>query len=207
MNSKPIIPSIPTMTSAPSVGASHPLDPADGQTPLRPRRAFLADLGMGFTGLALGTLLQREARAASSALWTPPDGRPHFTPKAKNVIWLFMNGGVSHIESFDPKPMLTKYAGKTIAETPFASVQDPKKLALERLVVPDANGNPSLARSPSAARKMRLSGPLLRLGSSQERLSRPSAVGRKSRRSTSSRVCITIASSWKPSLRSPSTSR
>ena len=129
------------MTSAPSVGASHPLSPADGQTSLRPRRAFLADLGMGFTGLALGTLLQREAGAASSALWTPPDGRPHFTPKAKNVIWLFMNGGVSHMESFDPKPMLTKYAGKTIAETPFASVQDPKKLALERLVVPDANGN------------------------------------------------------------------
>ena len=96
---------------------------------------------MGFTGLALGTLLQREAGAASSPLWTPPDGRPHFTPKAKNVIWLFMNGGVSHMESFDPKPMLTKYAGKTIAETPFASVQDPKKLALERLVVPDANGN------------------------------------------------------------------
>jgi hypothetical protein len=37
--------------------------------------------------------------------------------------------------------MLTKYAGKTIAETPFASAQDPKKLAIERLVVPDANGN------------------------------------------------------------------
>lgn len=72
MNSRPSTPSIPTMTSAPSVGASRPLDPTDGQTPLRPRRAFLADLGMGFTGLALGTLLQREARAASSALWTPP---------------------------------------------------------------------------------------------------------------------------------------
>lgn len=105
-----------------------------------PRRAFLADLGMGFTGLALGALLQREARANSDS-WSPPTGQPHFTPKAKSVIWLFMNGGVSHMESFDPKPMLTKYAGKTIAETPFASVQDPKKLAIERLVVPDANGN------------------------------------------------------------------
>lgn len=52
-----------------------------------------------------------------------------------------MNGGVSHVESFDPKPMLTKYAGKTISETPFASTQDPEKLAIERLVVPDANGN------------------------------------------------------------------
>jgi len=83
--------------------------------------------------------MQRESRAAVG--WSGPDGRPHFQPKAKSVIWLFMNGGVSHMESFDPKPMLTKYAGKTIAETPFASVQDPAKLALERLVVPDANGN------------------------------------------------------------------
>jgi hypothetical protein len=104
-----------------------------------PRRAFLADLGLGFTGLALGAMMQRESRAAAG--WSGPDGRPHFQPKAKSVIWLFMNGGVSHMESFDPKPMLTKYAGKTIAETPFASVQDPAKLALERLVVPDANGN------------------------------------------------------------------
>lgn len=45
------------------------------------------------------------------------------------------------MESFDPKPMLSKYGGKTISETPFAEVQDPKKLALERLVVPDGNGN------------------------------------------------------------------
>ena len=37
--------------------------------------------------------------------------------------------------------MLSRYAGKTIAETPFADAQDPKKLAVERLVVPDANGN------------------------------------------------------------------
>ncbi|MFM8357727.1 MAG: DUF1501 domain-containing protein, partial [Verrucomicrobiota bacterium] len=105
------------------------------------RRTFLADLGMGFTGLALGALLHREGWAATGAGWTPPDGKPHFTPRAKSVIWLFMNGGVSHLESFDPKPMLNRYAGKTIAETPFAAVQDPKKLAIERLVVPDANGN------------------------------------------------------------------
>jgi hypothetical protein len=48
---------------------------------------------------------------------------------------------MSHMESFDPKPMLTQYAGKTIAETPFADVQNPKRLAIERLVVPDGNGN------------------------------------------------------------------
>ncbi|HAB16923.1 MAG TPA: DUF1501 domain-containing protein [Verrucomicrobiota bacterium] len=115
--------------------------PTTHRLPLLPRRTFLADLGMGFTGLALGAILQRDAQAESGAAWTPPDGSPHFAPKAKSVIWLFMNGGVSHMESFDPKPMLNQYAGKTIAETPFASVQDPKKLALERLVVPDANGN------------------------------------------------------------------
>jgi hypothetical protein len=52
-----------------------------------------------------------------------------------------MNGGVSHLETFDPKPMLDKYAGKTIGETPFQSVQDPAKLALARVVVKgDANG-------------------------------------------------------------------
>src|SRR5690349_18153251 len=104
------------------------------------RRTFLADVGLGFTGLALGSILHRDASAKESG-WTTPRGLPHFAPKAKSVIWLFMNGGVSHLESFDPKPMVTKFAGKTIAETPFADTQNPKKLAVERLIVPDANGN------------------------------------------------------------------
>jgi hypothetical protein len=104
------------------------------------RRAFLADLGLGFTGLALGAMLHRDGYASPSA-WSPPDGKPHFPPKAKSVIWLFMNGGVSHMETFDPKPMLTKYAGKTIAETPYKDAQDPEKLKLARVtVVNDANG-------------------------------------------------------------------
>src|SRR5580704_1623631 len=90
------------------------------------RRAFLADVGMGFTGLALGALLARDgvARADTAAAWTPPDGKPHFAPKAKSVIWLFMVGGASHVESFDPKPALNQYAGKTIAETPFKATLD-----------------------------------------------------------------------------------
>lgn len=102
----------------------------------QPRRQFLT----GFGSLALGAILARDGYGADGE-WAPPTGRPHFPSKAKSVIWLFMNGGMSHMESFDPKPMLTKYAGKTIAETPFAETQDPKKLAIERLVVPDANGN------------------------------------------------------------------
>lgn len=104
------------------------------------RRTCLADLGMGFTGVALAAMLHRDGFASESG-WQPPTGEPHYAPKAKSVIWLFMNGGVSQVESFDPKPMLNKYAGKTIAETPFAEVQAPEKLALERLLVPDGNGN------------------------------------------------------------------
>src|SRR6185295_4761220 len=87
------------------------------------RRSFLADTGMGFTGLALGAMLFRERQArGSEAGWLPPDGRPHFSPRAKSVIWIFLCGGVSHLESFDVKPELNKYAGKSIGETPYAKV-------------------------------------------------------------------------------------
>ena len=85
-------------------------------------------MGMGFTGLALGAMLARDGvvRANDEPVWHPPDGQPHFAPKAKSVIWLFMNGGMSHMESFDPKPELTKYAGKSINETPYAETQNPE---------------------------------------------------------------------------------
>lgn len=81
------------------------------------RRQFLADTGMGFTGLALGSLLAGEGitRAAS----VMPSGLPEIAPKAKSVIWLFMMGGTSHVESFDPKPALNRHADKTFEETPF----------------------------------------------------------------------------------------
>src|SRR5262245_17149720 len=88
------------------------------------RRAFLADLGMGFTGLALGAMLHRDGIARADDGWGPPDGKPHFAPKAKNVIWLFMVGGASHVESFDPKPELNVHAGKTIEETPYKATLD-----------------------------------------------------------------------------------
>src|SRR4051794_36246731 len=86
------------------------------------RRTFLADVGLGFTGLALGAMLHRDGVARADSPHAP---RP--TPRAKSVIWLFMNGGVSHLESFDPKPALAKYAGKTVDESPFkkAVVESP----------------------------------------------------------------------------------
>src|ERR1700722_5670128 len=84
------------------------------------RRVFLTDCGMGFTGLVLGAMFQRNGKAAATAdTWSPPDGKPHFAPKAKRVIWMFMLGGVSHVDTFDPKPALNKYAGKNISETPY----------------------------------------------------------------------------------------
>ena len=76
---------------------------------------------MGLTGLALGALLP-ERRERQKTTGSPPDGKPHFQPKAKRVIWLFMLGGVSHVESFDPKPALNKYAGKQLSETPHKDV-------------------------------------------------------------------------------------
>ena len=79
------------------------------------RRQFLADCGLGFTGLALGALLDGQLQGADSAKL------PHVTPRAKSVIWFFMNGGTSHMESFDPKPALNKYAGLTIEESPYKS--------------------------------------------------------------------------------------
>jgi hypothetical protein len=90
------------------------------------RRTFLADLGMGFTGLVLGTMLGQDRAAAegSHTEWFPPDGKPHFTPKARSVIWIFLSGGFSHLETFDPKPALNKYAGKTFSQTPFPSPFD-----------------------------------------------------------------------------------
>src|SRR5688572_15286114 len=86
------------------------------------RRSFLADTGMGFTGLALGAMLFRDGVARGAESWQPPDGQPHFAPRAKSVIWIFLCGGLSHVESFDVKPALTQYAGKSIDETPFAGV-------------------------------------------------------------------------------------
>jgi hypothetical protein len=70
---------------------------------------------MGFTGLALGALLHRDGIARADA----PDGRPHLPPKAKSVIWIFLSGGYSHLETFDPKPALNRYAGMTFDKTPF----------------------------------------------------------------------------------------
>ncbi|MEX2671981.1 MAG: DUF1501 domain-containing protein [Phycisphaeraceae bacterium] len=87
----------------------------------RTRREFLWEAGGGFAGVALAGMLQRDgffanrAQAASAAAPSPLMPRPpHFKPKAKNVIFLFMYGGPSQMDLFDYKPELQKRDGQTV---------------------------------------------------------------------------------------------
>lgn len=94
---------------------------------------------MGFTGLALGAMLFRDrAKAEPTQGSRVLAGAAHFRPQAKSVIWIFLCGGVSHLESFDVKPELNRYAGKSIEETPYKEVLDPKRV--EKNIV---GGNPN----------------------------------------------------------------
>lgn len=106
------------------------------------RRDALGRIGRGCLANGLGAIALQSLLTTETTAKTNDDHRSaHFAPKAKSVIWLFMRGGVSHLESFDPKPALDRFAGKTIPETPFADVQDPEKLSRVRVVVVnDANG-------------------------------------------------------------------
>lgn len=79
------------------------------------RRRFMADSGMGFSGLAAAAMLAQDGVVRGAV----PSGQHHFPPRAKSVIWVFLSGGYSHMETFDPKPALNKYAGKTYSETPY----------------------------------------------------------------------------------------
>ena len=94
------------------------------------RRDFLRRSGVGFGSLALTGMLSadgeplmaddelREGKSAGSGPLQNPNPMfpkpPHFAPRAKAVIHLFMNGGPSHIDTFDPKPELTKLHGKSL---------------------------------------------------------------------------------------------
>ncbi|MBI3667971.1 MAG: DUF1501 domain-containing protein [Acidobacteria bacterium] len=74
------------------------------------RREALRKMGSGFGMLGLAGLVGKSSPAAG-----PLDVKPtNFPPKAKHVIFLFLNGGPSHVDTFDPKPMLTKYHGQPI---------------------------------------------------------------------------------------------
>ncbi len=80
------------------------------------RREFLSRAAGGFGSLALATMLADEARAEGVASDADPLAakEPHFASKAKRVIFLYMTGGVSHVDSFDYKPQLFANHGKQI---------------------------------------------------------------------------------------------
>lgn len=89
------------------------------------RRSFLASAGGGAGMIAAAGLAQAE---------TVPTGT-HFEPRAKRVIWLFMHGGPSHVDLFDPKPALTKYAGQPLPAS-FGSVLTRRDVAKNPLLAP-----------------------------------------------------------------------
>ena len=108
-----------------------PSDPVAGSFCRRTRREFLWEAGAGFTGVALAGLLSGDgffgrtvrgesardpARAFANPLAPKP---PQFAPRAKSVIFLFMYGGPSHVDTFDYKPELYQLDGKTIAIKTF----------------------------------------------------------------------------------------
>src|SRR5579864_2633659 len=99
------------------------------------RRAFLGRSSAGMGLVALASLLKpdlvRGADDKKPERWTGAVHPLHFAPKAKRVIWLYMAGGPSHLETFDHKPQLAEMNGKPMPESftkgqPIAQLQGQK---------------------------------------------------------------------------------
>jgi hypothetical protein len=88
------------------------------------RRELLRRSGMGFGMLGLAGLLSSRAQGASDDLNPLAPKKPHYRARAKQVVHLFMNGGPSHVDTFDPKPLLDKYHGKAL---PSANLRTERK--------------------------------------------------------------------------------
>src|SRR4051812_19582773 len=100
------------------------------------RRDFLTRAGGGFGMLALGALLEQQGLLGGTPEISSLAAKtPHFPAKAKHVIYLFMHGGPSHLDTFDPKPLLEKLNGQRLP----ASLRD------VRLQFTDASDAPLLA--------------------------------------------------------------
>ncbi|HEY2159594.1 MAG TPA: DUF1501 domain-containing protein, partial [Isosphaeraceae bacterium] len=106
-------------------------EPRPHSRPTRTRREFVRDSFCGFGGLALAAMLHEEQARASSGDPLAPKS-PHLPAKARAVIFLFMAGGPSHLETFDPKPLLNKLEGqprpKEFGEAKYQFVQRDAKL-------------------------------------------------------------------------------
>jgi uncharacterized protein (DUF1501 family) len=87
--------------------------------------------------MALNALLHTDhvGAANTSRLASQSVQSPHFPPRAKRMIWLFMHGGPSHVDLFDPKPELVKYAGQPLPDS-FGAVMTRRKVANNPLLAP-----------------------------------------------------------------------
>src|SRR5436190_1778245 len=100
------------------------------------RRSFLRQAGGGFGMLALASLLERQGLLGAVTPADPLAPKPsHFAPKAKSVIFLFMSGGPSHVDLFDPKPDLVRLAGQPIPES-FGTFKTRRAVAKNKLLPP-----------------------------------------------------------------------
>jgi hypothetical protein len=107
------------------------------------RRDFLRHAGGGFGLLALTSLLKRDGLLAAGSVTSPAlaasnplaPRASHFAPKARSVIFLFMSGGPSHVDLFDPKPELIRLAGQPIPES-FGTFKTRRNVAKNKLLPP-----------------------------------------------------------------------
>ena len=88
---------------------------AESTQPSPNRRDFLFQAGAGLGAIALQSLLLQDPvfrtnriHASYSDTHSPSTGPAHLKPRAKNIIYLFMDGGPSHLDTFDPKPLINK---------------------------------------------------------------------------------------------------
>jgi hypothetical protein len=114
------------------------------------RRDALKKIGGGFAFLSFASLIgeqiaEAEANPAANTTWMIKD--PKFKPKAKHVIFLFMNGGCSSIDSFDHKPMLAKYNGQPMPGGDLGHERKTGSLMIS------ASSNRSTRRSPTTSRR------------------------------------------------------
>ena len=84
------------------------------QAGLATRRNFLARSGMGFALLGLNSVLADSGHRDRVQVDPLVPLGSHFAPRARHIIHIFLNGGLSHVDSFDPKPLLARHDGKPL---------------------------------------------------------------------------------------------
>ena len=89
-----------------------------------PRRQFIQDSGIGLSSMAIASLLSRQSMATTS------DEKA----VARSVIFLYMSGGPSQVDTFDPKPALKKYAGQDVPESIARNVPPIKRSGLKNVM-------------------------------------------------------------------------